>query len=254
MTITTPRPASHRPVPSRPRRALLTGTVVFIDPDLPPDSPALGDLTRLGITARIYDDGLRALARLGTDRPEVIVISSRNNPGELRRIVELARAEYATPVLIALAPGDIESMVPTILAGARPTLDLPYRPDALLDELLNAWPAHQRPTALHVGDLALDPASYDARLGARGIDLSTLEFDLLHHLAQHVDHVVPRAQITQRLWPATADPENTLVAAVARLRRKLQPVGAERALHTVRGIGYRLDSQLLCTAQPAPHH
>lgn len=231
---------------ARRTHAAVEGTMAFLDRDLSSMSPVVRELRSLGITVHLYDDALRMLARLGTDRPDVVVLSSRHASAGIESIVPVLRAERSVTVLIALAPGDIDAVSGAIVAGARPALHLPYRLDATISELL---PLFRSPTPrtepLTIGDLTLDPASYDVHVGATSIDLSAREFDLLHHLAVRADHVVSRMQLIQRLVPHASEPESTLVAAVSRVRRKLAPVGADASIHTVRGIGYRLESSRL---------
>ena len=92
-------------------------------------------------------------------------------------------------------------------------------------------------TVLRAGDLELDVARRQARLGAVVADLSDREFRLLHFLMLHVGEVVSRPRLLAEVWGYDFDPQSNVVdVCVRRLRRQLGP-GAP--IETVRNAGYR---------------
>ena len=89
------------------------------------------------------------------------------------------------------------------------------------------------------GDLAIDEATYTARLRGRALDLTFKEFELLKFLAQHPGRVFTRAQLLQEVWGYDYfGGTRTVDVHVRRLRAKL---GAEHEalIGTVRNVGYR---------------
>jgi DNA-binding response OmpR family regulator len=91
---------------------------------------------------------------------------------------------------------------------------------------------------LEAGDLVLDLARRQARVGEDTIDLSDREFRLLHHLVTHAGEVVTRDSILSAVWGYHFDPRSNVVdVCVRRLRLKL---GEEAPIETVRHAGYRL--------------
>ena len=94
---------------------------------------------------------------------------------------------------------------------------------------------------LQVGDLTLDEASHEVRRGARRIDLSPLEFRLLHTLIRHAGQVLTRDNLLDQVWNFDYEGGSNVVDVYVRyLRRKIEEPGEARLLHTVRGIGYKL--------------
>lgn len=64
---------------------------------------------------------------------------------------------------------------------------------------------------------------------------------MLELLVRRAGQVVSRTDISAHLWDDNHDPSsNALEVYVARLRRKLEPVGSRPLLHTRRGAGYML--------------
>ncbi len=95
-------------------------------------------------------------------------------------------------------------------------------------------------TAVRVGELVVDPVSYQVRLRGRRLDLTYKEFELLRFLASRPGRVCTRAQLLQEVWGYDFfGGTRTVDVHVRRLRAKL---GAEyeSMIATVRGVGYKL--------------
>ena len=94
--------------------------------------------------------------------------------------------------------------------------------------------------AVRVGELVVDPVSYQVRLRGRPLDLTFKEFELLRFLAARPGRVSTRAQLLQEVWGYDFfGGTRTVDVHVRRLRAKL---GAEHEsmIATIRGVGYKL--------------
>jgi DNA-binding response OmpR family regulator len=106
------------------------------------------------------------------------------------------------------------------------------------------------PEEIRSGDLSIDEATYQARLGNNALDLTFKEFELLKFLAQHPGRVFTRAQLLQEVWGYDYfGGTRTVDVHVRRLRAKLGP-DREALIGTVRNVGYKFVAQPL-TALPA---
>ncbi|MFE3454815.1 response regulator transcription factor [Nonomuraea sp. NPDC059194] len=104
---------------------------------------------------------------------------------------------------------------------------------------LNMAGADEVPDEIRSGDLAIDEATYTARLRGRALDLTFKEFELLKYLAQHPGRVFTRAQLLQEVWGYDYfGGTRTVDVHVRRLRAKLGPE-YEALIGTVRNVGYR---------------
>jgi two-component system OmpR family response regulator len=95
------------------------------------------------------------------------------------------------------------------------------------------------PAILQYGDVTLD---LDAGVASRAgcpLDLTATELRLLSFLAEQRGRIVSTSQILVTVWGYDAYDANLVHVYVSALRRKLEAHGP-RILHTVRGIGYRL--------------
>jgi two-component system, OmpR family, response regulator len=113
-------------------------------------------------------------------------------------------------------------------------------------ELLARMRALQRrPRALQapelvVGDVCLDPATREARIGTQQLALTTTELAILEMLMRRSPAVVQRRQIALHVWEHEADAlgSNTIDVHLTRLRSKL--AGGLVHIEAVRGVGYRM--------------
>ncbi len=93
-----------------------------------------------------------------------------------------------------------------------------------------------------VGQLRLDAGMRRVTRGARVIDVSAREFEILRLLAEAAGRVVERQQLFTGVWgPNFFGDERALDVYIRMIRRKIEPDPSRPMyLHTVRGVGYRL--------------
>jgi len=100
----------------------------------------------------------------------------------------------------------------------------------------------ESPGTVRVGELAIDPTTYQVRLRGRPLDLTYKEFQLLFFLAQRPGRVYSRQQLLQEVWGYDFfGGTRTVDVHVRRLRAKL---GAEHEnmIVTIRNVGYKLEA------------
>lgn len=96
---------------------------------------------------------------------------------------------------------------------------------------------------IRVGELSIDPETYQVRLRGHPLDLTYKEFQLLSFLAQRPGRVYSRAQLLQEVWGYDFfGGTRTVDVHVRRLRSKL---GAEHEsmIATIRNVGYKMEAQ-----------
>ena len=101
----------------------------------------------------------------------------------------------------------------------------------------------QRPPVLSAGTLSLDPARRVVQRGQTTIELTPREYGVLEYLMQRKDTAVTKDDILEHVWDAHyAGPDNVVEVYVGYLRRKIDAPFGTHTIQTVRGVGYRLDS------------
>jgi two-component system response regulator BasR len=144
-------------------------------------------------------------------------------------------------VIVITARATLEDRLAGLDGGADDFLIKPFATAELLSRLRAVLrrSARQASDVWQVGGLQIEPRRHEVRLDGALLDLSPREFHLLLELAREPGQVVAKSALAQRLAPLGEPLEySALEVHLSNLRRK---IGAER-IHTVRGVGYRMDA------------
>jgi two-component system, OmpR family, response regulator QseB len=154
-----------------------------------------------------------------------------------------AGAQEMLPTLILTARDGLPHRIAGLNEGADDYILKPFdlaEFEARLRAVLRR-PGTRHAPALAFGDLSIDAAARDARVGERVLPLTRREAALVEALVRNGDRIMVRDALADRLYGFQDDvSDNALEATVSRLRRKLASAGSHVRIETVRGIGYRL--------------
>jgi two-component system, OmpR family, response regulator len=153
-----------------------------------------------------------------------------------------SRGRWA-PVLMLTARDAVEDRIRGLDVGADDYLIKPFAFGELLARVraLVRRGAAERPAALRVDDVVLDPAAHVVSRSHRAVPLSPREFSLLEFLMRHPGEAVTRTQILEHVWDYDYGRSSNVVDVyVAYLRRKLEQPFERPFIETVRGVGYRV--------------
>jgi DNA-binding response OmpR family regulator len=185
-----------------------------------------------------------ALAALGDPRSPTfdLILLDMELPGMKGwELLQLLRDQgWQTPVVLVSVREGVEEKVRAFDLGADDYVVKPCSFEELLSRLQAVLRRVEGRSALHVGDLEIDPLLRRVRRAGRTIDLTPREFELLSVLVEARGGLVSRQDFLDRVWNVEGDPTtNFLQVHVSRLRRKLRSSAALR-IETVAGKGYRL--------------
>ncbi len=158
---------------------------------------------------------------------------------------DLRRQGVITPILMLTARDALADRVAALDTGVDDYLIKPFAFAELLARLraLLRRSDVSRPVSMSVDDLSLDPVRRRVTRNGVPISLTIKEYQILELLMRRPGEVVPRSQIEQELWGEVSDvTSNALDVHVSHLRRKIDPPGAPRLLHTARGRGFSIGS------------
>ncbi|MGU3431563.1 response regulator transcription factor [Actinomycetes bacterium M1A6_2h] len=211
-----------------------------------PLSRALG---REGYTVTVEATGPLALERALAGSFDLLILDL-GLPGmdglEVCRQVRAHSSDLA--VLMLTARTDEVDFVVGLDAGADDYVGKPFRLAELMARvraLLRRRGASNEDSVVEVGGIKLDPAARRVLVDGVEIGLANKEYELLKILLDHAGQVVPREVILQEVWgDAELRGSKTLDMHMSWLRRKIGDEGpvAERRIATVRGVGFRINS------------
>lgn len=163
-----------------------------------------------------------------------------------RILTALRQAGRKTPVLFLTARDSVADRVKGLELGADDYLVKPFAFAELLARvrtLLRRGALTETETRLTAADLELDLMSRRVTRAGQRIALTTKEFSLLELLIRHRDEVLPRSLIASQVWDMNFDSDtNVIDVAIRRLRVKIDSTFDRKLIHTVRGMGYMLDT------------
>lgn len=215
------------------------------------DDPAIGRLLRRTLTDQgnvvtVASDGASGLSLALNEQPDVVLLDLGLPDLDGRQVLRMLRAISQVPVIVVTAQDDDRTVVQALDAGADDYLVKPFGSEQLAARiravLRRSAPSGAGDPTVRIGELEIDPARHQVRLGGEPVELSRKEFDMLWLLATRPGEVVTKRELLADVWGLPfGGGDRTVDVHLSWLRRKLGETAAEpRYLHTVRGVGIRL--------------
>lgn len=192
----------------------------------------------------------RAMARSAeTDPQPAVVVLDVMLPGlGGHEICQTLRAEgVALPILMLSALGAVEDRVAGLRLGADDYLPKPFDFDELLARLESLGrrvgvARREVASTLQVDDLVFDRERMQASRAGRALQLTAKELALLELMMSAPGRLFSRERILSNVWGASEDPlTNVVDVYIRRLRAKIDDGHPRPLIHTVRGLGYRME-------------
>jgi two-component system, OmpR family, response regulator CpxR len=170
-----------------------------------------------------------------------VMLPGMNGFDVLRKIRDTSR----TPVLLLTARGEDVDRIVGLEIGADDYLPKPFNPRELVARI-RAILRRTRgqgdaavPDVIRVGDVELDPATRTVFHHGKPIELTSVEFSLLHVLLREAGRVVTREALVDEVLGRKFSPfDRSIDMHVSKIRRKLGDPDTEDHIKTIRGAGY----------------
>lgn len=216
------------------------------------DELSLGDyikkgLSEAGFIVEHQTTGLGGYHALMTEDFNVVIMDVMLPDVSGFELVRNYRAAgKLTPVLFLTAKDDLSDRVKGIEIGGDDYLTKPFAFAELLVRIKNLLRRVNQTdyanTVLQIADLKMDIAKRTVTRGEQPIKLTAKEFSLLQFFLERQGEVLPRSVIASQVWDINFDSDtNVIDVAIRRLRIKIDDDFDTKLIHTVRGMGYRLD-------------
>ncbi len=219
------------------------------------DEQAIVDLVRYhlekeGMTCFEAADGDTALRLAQEYRPDLMVLDLML-PGvdglEICRLLRRDPTTASSAIIMLTAKAEEVDRIVGLEMGADDYVVKPFSPRELVARVKAVLRRGQTPSTdvlRRVGELEVDEAKRQVRVGGKRVELTVKEFDLLCALMQAKGRVLNREQILESVWGyanAVDIESRTVDVHIRRLREKLGPE-SERVV-TVKGVGYRFEAE-----------
>ncbi|WP_283255712.1 MtrAB system response regulator MtrA [Gulosibacter sp. ACHW.36C] len=221
----------------------MPGRVLVVD-----DDTALAEMIGIVLDSEGYDpsfcsDGALAVAKFRDEEPDLVLLDVMLPGMDGIEICEAIRAESGVPIIMLTAKSDTTDVVRGLEAGADDYIVKPFDPKELVARIKTRLRAttSEPSEVIKVGDLTMNLAAHEVMRGDTSINLTPLEFDLLHTLAAKPNRVFTREELLEQVWGYRFKADTRLVNVhVQRLRAKVEiDPDQPKIVQTVRGVGYR---------------
>jgi len=203
------------------------------------------NLRKAGFRISTAADGASGLQNARDDRPDFIVLDlmlPKMSGLEVCRILKSDTATSQIPILMLTAKAEEGDRIVGLEFGADDYVTKPFSPREVvlrIKAILRRAEGGAEDEHLSAGSIVIDPARHEVSVHGKRVNLTSLEFKLLHTLMQRRGRVQARDRLLNDVWGyESVIDTRTVDTHVRRLRKKLGK--AADAIESVRGFGYRL--------------
>jgi two-component system, OmpR family, KDP operon response regulator KdpE len=184
-----------------------------------------------------------------TAAPDLVILDLGLPDLDGKAVIKRIREWSTVPILILSVRQAEAEKIAALDAGATDYVVKPFaigellaRVRALLRSIRPPGQRGEEQATITIGDLVVDLARHEVRLGREPVRLTRKQFELLRVLAQNAGRILTHGQLLREVWgEAHEDDTQYLRVFISQLRRKLNDDPAEpRFILNEPGVGYRM--------------
>lgn len=207
------------------------------------------NLEREGFTVIGSQTGKGALDLCRRERPDLLILDIMLPDSDGLDICKGVRAHPELshiPVIFLTARASETDRIVGLELGANDYIVKPFFVRELIARIKIHFRGQQPPSkVLKAGDLELDRARCQVRLGGAEVSLTATEFRLLEFLMSRPAVVFSREQLLDAVWGHDrAVTDRTVDVYILRLRQKIENEGGPSFIRSVRGFGYSFNMEM----------
>ncbi|WP_395646705.1 response regulator transcription factor [Terricaulis sp.] len=218
------------------------------------DDPHIRDvicfaLEKAGMTALTAEDGAKALTRIDSDTPDLVILDIGMPEMDGLEVCRRIRKRGDTPILFLSARSDEIDRVIGLELGGDDYVTKPFSPRELVARVTailkrakaSPPPAEEGEAVLRRGPLSLDGPRFQAEYAGAPVPLTALEFAIMRMLAARPGIVFSRDRIMDVAYADNVHvSDRTIDSHVRNIRAKFAAAGCPSVIDTVHGVGFRL--------------
>lgn len=201
--------------------------------------------------AKAYN-GLEALEAVARQTIHLVVLDVMMPELDGMEVCRRLRRDQSIPILMLSAKAEDMDKIMGLMTGADDYMVKPFNPLELVARvksllrrsfLFNAkLTGHDERFTLRIGSLSIDKTTHTASVDGRPLHLTSTEFGILFLLASQPGRVFSAEDIFQQVWKEKYfESNNTVMVHISNLREKLEHEMGEKLIHTVWGVGYKIE-------------
>jgi two-component system phosphate regulon response regulator OmpR len=221
-----------------------TFRILIIDDDVNLNSLLTEYLQKFGHKLVSETTAAAGRKRLRRELPDLLILDVMLPDTDGLTLCREFREEYDLPIIMLTARGEVADRVMGLELGADDYVPKPFEPRELvarIQSVIRRARDRSQGEVLVCGGLRLETETRRVELDGNGVELTTMEFELLRGLMESRGRVMSRDRLLERLRGIDSDVfDRSIDMLISRLREKLgddprQP----RFIRTVRMSGYQ---------------
>jgi DNA-binding response OmpR family regulator len=207
-------------------------------------------LRREGFNVLVATDGEQALRTCSLEHPDIMLLDVNLPKVNGFEVCRRLRQDSDIPVILMTARSAEEDIVRGLRLGADDYVVKPFSVRQLVARMEAALRrsqanAYDRPSVeVELGDLVLNMDSHEVTRDGQPVQLTPLEFRILHLLAMNAGRVIPYARLVEYAWGYDGGDPSLLKTHIYHIRQKLSLSPREpNGIRAVSGVGYSLARQ-----------
>ncbi len=213
------------------------------------DEPKLADLLRdyleqAGYVPHCLENGREAVPWVRAQAPDLVLLDLMLPGKDGMEICKEIRSFSVVPIIMVTARIEEIDRLLGLELGADDYICKPFSPREVVARVKAVLRRAGGQPAPAVHGLSLDKDRFRATLHGRDLDLTAIEFQLLHILAGNPGRIFSRSQLMNRIYPdRRVVSDRTIDSHVKKLRRKIAAAAPdEEWIHSLYGVGYKLET------------
>ena len=218
------------------------------------DEPKIVELLEIYLKMQGYhtagaNDGAQALSLWQQNKFHMVLTDIMMPKVDGYHLVERIRKESNIPILFLTAKTDLPDRVKGLQIGADDYILKPFDPLEVATRVAAnlrrcyGYDMEAEKNQLVCGNLKLDTDKCLLHKNGQVVDLTALEYRMLQFFMENQGRVLTKNQIYEAAWEENQFPDdNSIMVAISKLRTKLQDA-QYGYIHTIRGLGYRMEAR-----------
>ncbi|MBW3594509.1 MAG: response regulator transcription factor [Actinobacteria bacterium] len=203
-------------------------------------------LENMGFRVSSESDGRQALFKFRNDAFDVVILDIMLPSLNGFEVCKELRRDSGVPIIMVTARDETSDVVLGLESGADDYVTKPFEIDELAARLRSALRRSGMDNTrqkFRAGDLEIDASAFKVFRRGEEIPVTATEFKLLLELVKNAGNVMTREMLLELVWDYGYLGDSRVVdMAIKRLRRKIEDDPSNpTVVHTVRGVGYRLE-------------
>ncbi len=225
---------------------MLRKRILVIDDDASVSKLVSDVLTEEGFSVTIASCGEDGIKKVHNSKPNLVILDLRLPDMDGFQICQTLKKDKSVsfiPIIMLTVKSAKSSTVAGLEMGADDYIVKPFNQEELVARvktvLRRAGGEEKVEEILTYGDIHLNLDRHTVLIKGKEIDLTPMEFNLLHILVKKKGHVLNRSYLLETVWGYEYfGTTRTVDVHIGRLREKLAPLGEK--IETVEGVGYKL--------------